>query len=93
MQDLNTKGVGIVAVAVADANADAVECVRPFTGDGVDAKVRIAGGEGAHIGFDGDADGVVGAAIVGFVSIADAIAAAAAAEGRDNGIDDFGSID
>ena len=46
-----------------------------------------------HIGFDDDADRVVGAAVVSFVSIADAIAAAAAAEGRDNGIDDFGSID
>ena len=92
------EGAGIVAVAVAvavaDANADAVECVGPFAGDGVDAEVGIAGGGGACVGFDGDADGVIGAAVaavVGFVSVAVAIAAAVA-EGGDDGVDNVDGV-
>ena len=48
-----------VAVAVAIV----VECVRPFADDGIDAEVGTADGGGARIDVDGDADGVVGAAV------------------------------
>ena len=67
-------GAGIVAVA--DAVVD--EYVGPFANDGVDAEVGIASGGGTRIGFDGDADGVVGAtvaAVVGVVVIVIAVAA------------------
>ena len=83
-------GAGIVAVA--DAVVD--EYVGPFAGDGVDAEVGIASGGGARVGFDGDADGVVGAAVaavVSFVSVAVAVAAAVA-EGGDDGVDDVDGV-
>ena len=63
-------------VAVADAVVD--EYVGPFANDGVDAEVGIASGGGARVGFDGDADGVIGAtvaAVVGVVVIVIAVAA------------------
>ena len=80
-------GVGVVCVtsavvdgarivAVADAVVD--KYVGPFANDGVDAEVRIASGGGARVGFNGDADGVVGAtvaAVVGIVVIVIAVAA------------------
>ena len=80
-------GVGVVCVAsavvdgariVAVADAVVDEYVGPFANDGVDAEVRIASGGGACVGFDGDADGVVGAtvaAVVGVVVIVIAVAA------------------
>ena len=84
---------GARIVAVADAIVD--EYVGPFADDGVNTEVRIASGGGVHVGFDGDADRVIGATVVtvvGFISIAVAIAAAVA-EGGDDGVDDFGGID
>jgi hypothetical protein len=66
------KGAGIVAVAVAIV----VECVRPFTDDGVNAKVGIVDGGDVRGDVDVDGDGVVEAAVavvVGFISIAVAI--------------------
>jgi hypothetical protein len=69
------KGAGIIAVAVAIV----VEYVGPFADDGIDAKVGIAGGRGVGIDGDGDAGGVVGAAVaVDVVDIFSVVVAVAA---------------
>ena len=73
------EGAGIVCADVAVAVAVVVECVGPFADGGVDAEVGIVDGGGARVDVNGDADGVVGAAVavaVGFVSVAVAVAAA-----------------
>ena len=83
--DANGRGVGGVEGAgiIAVADADAVGCVGPFAGDGVNPEVGIAGGGGTRVGFDGDADGVVGAAVtvvvVDVFSVVVVVAVAAAA--------------
>jgi hypothetical protein len=68
------EGAGIVAVAFAVV----VEYVGPFTDDGVDAEVGIAGGRGVGVDGDGDAGGVVGAAVAVVVGVVVFVVAAAA---------------
>jgi hypothetical protein len=69
------EGAGIDAVAVAVAVV--VKYVGLFADDGNDTKVRIVDRGGACGDVDGDADGVVGAAVavVGIVVIVVAVAA------------------
>jgi hypothetical protein len=67
------EGASVVGVGVI------VKYVGPFADDGVNTKVRIAGGGGVGIDGEGDADGVVGAAVAVVVGIIEVVAVAAAA--------------